>query len=174
VFVPDALVAAMPPSDASAPGSTEKNRPSRPSRFSSTVRRTPACTVASRSSTLTRTIRSIRLVSTETPPCAARMWPSSDEPVPNGITGTACAAQARTIAATSSVERGNATASGGAGANDDSSRPCRSSADGDVDSRSSSSARSAASAPSRSRLMRRSRPAPARLGSCGDRICARG
>ena len=26
-----------------------------------------------------------------TPPCTASRWPSSDEPTPNGITGTACA-----------------------------------------------------------------------------------
>ena len=47
----------MPPNDASAPGSTLKNSPSRPSRSSSALRRTPACTVTSRSSTLTRRMR---------------------------------------------------------------------------------------------------------------------
>ena len=40
------------------------------------------------------------------------MWPSSEVPVPNGMTGTRCAAQMRTIAWTSSVACGNTTASG--------------------------------------------------------------
>ncbi len=49
-----------------------------------------------------------------TPPRSAAMWPSSEVPVPNGITGTRCAAQICTIPLTSSVECGKATASGGA------------------------------------------------------------
>jgi hypothetical protein len=29
----------------------------------------------------------------ETPPCTAMIWPSKDEPVPNGTTGQSCRAQ---------------------------------------------------------------------------------
>ena len=42
----------------------------------------------------------------ETPPSSAAMWPSSEVPVPKAMTGMPCAAQTRTIAATSSVEFG--------------------------------------------------------------------
>ena len=42
--------------------------------------------------------------SIETPPCGALMWPSSEVPVPNGITGTRCCAQMRTASCTSSVD----------------------------------------------------------------------
>ena len=51
--------------------------------------------------------------SIDTPPSGALTWPSSEVPVPNGITGTRCAAQMRTISCTSSVLCGNTTASGG-------------------------------------------------------------
>ncbi len=73
---------------------------------------TPASTVQSRSSALTRTIRVMRERSTVTPPRMAETLPSSEVPAPNGMTGTPCSAQSRTIAATSSVEVGNTTASG--------------------------------------------------------------
>ena len=89
-------------------------------------------------------------MSTLTPPRVAITCPSTDEPAPNGITGTPWRAQIPTIAATSSVERGNATASGGAGASEDSSRPWRSRSDGEVDTRSPSSSRSSAIAGSKS------------------------
>ena len=48
----------------------------------------------------------------ETPPSMAAKWPSSEVPVPKAMTGVPCAAQMRTISATSSVDRGKATASG--------------------------------------------------------------
>ena len=51
--------------------------------------------------------------SMHTPPSGALIWPSSEVPVPNAITGTRCAAQIRTICCTSSVVCGNTTASGG-------------------------------------------------------------
>src|SRR5262249_62335730 len=60
----------------------------------------------------------------------------SEEPTANGTTGTPCAWQAASTAETSAVDSGNATASGRQGGNDDSSRPCRSSCDSDVESRS--------------------------------------
>ena len=88
-----------------------------------------------------RRIASISCVSTLSPPRVAITFPSTDEPAPNGTTGMPWRAQMPTIAATSSVERGNATASGGDGASDDSSRPCRSRAEDDVVSRSPSSSR---------------------------------
>ncbi len=61
------------------------------------------------SSTLVIPVRSML-----TPPCRAPTWPSSEVPAPNGITGTAAAAQAATTAATSSVDSAKKTASGGA------------------------------------------------------------
>ena len=51
--------------------------------------------------------------SIETPPCGALTWPSSEVPVPNGITGTLWRAQIRTASCTSAVSCGNTTASGG-------------------------------------------------------------
>ena len=51
--------------------------------------------------------------STDTPPANAATWPSSEVPTPNAITGNRCPAQMATMALTSSVVRGNATASGG-------------------------------------------------------------
>ncbi len=114
----------MPPSDAFAPGSIGKNSPvSRISRLSCS-RVTPACTVTVRSSGFRRTIFVMRETSTLTPPCTASRWPSSDEPMPYGITGTACAAASVTTAATSSVLSQNTTSSGGVTGNGDSSRPC--------------------------------------------------
>ena len=44
--------------------------------------------------------------SSETPPCAALTWPSSDEPTPNGTTGASCRAQSLTRSITSSFELG--------------------------------------------------------------------
>ncbi len=51
--------------------------------------------------------------SIETPPCGALTWPSSEVPVPKGMTGTLCFAQMRTTCCTSAVDCGNTTASGG-------------------------------------------------------------
>ena len=52
-------------------------------------------------------------MSMHTPPCGALIWPSSEVPVPNAITGTPWAAQMRTICCTSCVACGNTTASAG-------------------------------------------------------------
>ena len=49
------------------------------------------------------------------PPCGALIWPSSEVPAPNGISGTRCAAHSRTTSCTSSVLVANTTASGGCG-----------------------------------------------------------
>ncbi len=99
-------MAAIPPIVASAPGSTEKNTPSGRSFSSSWRRVTPAWTVTSMSSTESRRIAFICVVSTETPPLSAATWPSSDVPAPNGTIGVACSRQIRTTAAASSVSRG--------------------------------------------------------------------
>ena len=119
-MVPEARVAAMPPMVASAPGSTGNISPVFFSRASSVLRVRPASTVTSRSSWLTRSTRVMRVRSMDTPPRTALTWPSIELPMPNGIIGTRCSAQARTTAATSSVESGNTTASGFAGACHDS------------------------------------------------------
>ena len=55
----------------------------------------------------------MRRESIETPPSGALRCPSSDEPVPNGMTGTRCSAQTRTISCTSSALSAKITASGG-------------------------------------------------------------
>src|SRR5436190_7166923 len=85
--VPEARVAAMPPIVASAPGSIGNMRPVFFSALCSCSRVTPASTVASRSSTPTRTIRFMPRRSIVMPPWIALTWPSSDVPAPNGTTG---------------------------------------------------------------------------------------
>ena len=64
---------------------------------------TPAWTVASRSSTLTRSTRFIRDRSMQTPPRRASTCPSSEVPAPKGMMGMFRAAAARTMALISSV-----------------------------------------------------------------------
>ena len=103
----------MPPSEASAPGSIGKNRPWSRRCSLSALRVMPGSTTQSRSSACTASTWFMSRTSIETPPCGALTWPSSEVPVPNGITGTRCAAQMRTISCTSSVDCGNTTASGG-------------------------------------------------------------
>src|SRR3954447_3590373 len=102
----------MPPSDASAPGSSGKNRPWSRRCSLSCLRVIPGSTTQSRSCAFTASTLFMSRKSTDTPPRGALMWPSSEVPVPNGMTGTRCAAQMRTIAWTSSVACGNTTASG--------------------------------------------------------------
>ena len=51
--------------------------------------------------------------SSDTPPKGALTWPSSEVPVPNGITGTRASAQSFTTSTTSGVLSANSTASGG-------------------------------------------------------------
>ena len=112
--------------EASAPGSIGKNRPvSLDLVVELLARARPACTVTVRSSALhARAPRSCAPRSMLMPPCTASRWPSSDEPTPNGITGTAWRRPACTTSATSSVLSQNTTASGGGTSNGDSSRPC--------------------------------------------------
>ena len=110
--MPEAPVAIIPPSVASAPGSTEKNTPSGRSLASSWRRVTPASTCTSRFSSDRFEIRFISRMSTEIPPASAATWPSSEVPAPNGTIGSRWAAATRTIAAHSSIERGQTTASG--------------------------------------------------------------
>jgi hypothetical protein len=122
-LVPEARVAVMPPSDASAPGSIGKNRPVSLISAFSCFRVTPAWTVHSRSSVATDSTRFIRDTSIVSPPCTASRWPSSEEPTPNGMIGKRCSRQASTASTTSSVDSANTTASGGVTGNGDSSRP---------------------------------------------------
>ena len=82
----------------------------------------PASTVTSRSCTDSRSTLVIRVKSIVIPPRTALTWPSSELPMPKGITGTRSREQAATMAATSVVVSGNATASGGDGSCHDS--PC--------------------------------------------------
>src|SRR5215207_9840789 len=138
----------MPPSVASAPGSTAKNRPSRPSVSSSASRRTPGWTRQSRSPALTSSTRSICERSTVTPPCTGSVWPSKELPEPHGIRATPCAAAIRTTPDTSSVVCGKATPSGSRGAKRDSSRAWIPRIEGEVAKRSPSSSASASRGPS--------------------------
>src|SRR5262245_39037563 len=103
----------MPPREASAPGSMGKNRPWSRKYSLSALRVMPGSTTQSRSSAWTASTAFMSRKSIETPPWGALTWPSSEVPVPNGITGTRWAAQMRTVSCTSSVLCGNTTASGG-------------------------------------------------------------
>ena len=91
----------MPPSEASAPGSIGKNRPWSRRYSLSCLRVMPGSTTQSRSSACTASTRFMSRKSIETPPYGALIWPSSEVPVPNAITGTRCWAQMRTICCTS-------------------------------------------------------------------------
>ena len=86
--MPEARVAAMPPMVASAPGSTVKVSPVLRSALFSCSRVTPASTVASMSSALTRRIAFISRRSIVMPPWIALTCPSSEVPAPNGMIGT--------------------------------------------------------------------------------------
>ena len=55
----------------------------------------------------------MREQSSETPPCGALTWPSSEVPTPNGTIGASCLAQSFTTSVTSSLDSANTTASGG-------------------------------------------------------------
>ena len=103
----------MPPSEASAPGSIGKNRPWSRRYSLSCLRVTPGSITQSRSSACTVSTLFMSRKSTQTPPSGALIWPSSEVPVPNAITGTLCLAQMRTVCCTSAVDCGNTTASGG-------------------------------------------------------------
>ena len=105
-MVPEAPVETIPPSVASAPGSTGKNTPSGRSAASSCLRVTPAWTVTSRSSTDRRRMAFISRMSTQTPPCSAWTWPSSEVPAPNGTSGAPWRAHTPTMPAASSVLAG--------------------------------------------------------------------
>ncbi len=117
-------MAVMPPMVASAPGSTVNVTPLLRSALFSCSRVTPASTVASMSSALTRRMWFISRRSIVMPPRMALTWPSSDVPAPNGMTGSRCTALIFTMAATSSVVRGKHTMSGAAGVWYDSSWLC--------------------------------------------------
>ena len=94
-------------------------------------------------------MRSIPVRSMQTPPCTAATWASSEVPAPKGTTGTRCAAHVRTMALTSSVDRGKHTASGGHVSWFDSPWPCWSRTAAAVESRSPTSERSSARTSSR-------------------------
>src|SRR3954452_14535424 len=112
-LVPEARVDAMPPSEASAPGSIGKNTPwSRRCSFSA-LRVTPGWITQSRSSAWTSSTLFMSRRSMHMPPAGALTWPSSEVPVPNAITGTPCLAQIRTTSWISAVSCAITTASGG-------------------------------------------------------------
>ena len=96
----------MPPSVASAPGSTGKKSPYSPAARSSAVRVTPAWTVALRSSGAISTIRFSRERSRLMPPRVGITWPSRLEPAPNGVTATLRSLAIAMTRETSSVEDG--------------------------------------------------------------------
>ena len=114
----------MPPIEASAPGSIGKNKPSFLMASFTALRVTPACTVIVKSSALMLSTLFMRLTSILMPPCTANKCPSSDEPVPKGMTGVWCLAAICTAAATSFVDSANTTALGGGTSKMDSSLPC--------------------------------------------------
>ena len=79
----------MPPIVASKPGSSGNVSPVDCRWRSSCLRVTPASTVASRSSALTRRIRVMRERSIVTPPRTGITCPSSEDPAPNATIGHA-------------------------------------------------------------------------------------
>ena len=110
--MPLAFVAAIPPSVASAPGSTGKKSPNWPAAAFSAERGTPACTSACRSSARTSRIRVIRVRSRLIPPRSGIVFPSRLVPAPNGVTAIPRSFAKRSTAATSSVVSAKTTASG--------------------------------------------------------------
>ena len=112
VVVPEAPVEAIPPKVASAPGSTEKNKPSFASRSFSGILLSPGCTTTIKSSGQISTILSISDKSNVIPPSTGIICPSSEDPTPNGITGTFAAEHKRITSCTSLVERAMTIASG--------------------------------------------------------------
>ena len=123
-LVPEARVAAMPPREASAPGSMGKKSPLSRRCSLSCLRVTPGSTAQSRSSALTARTLFMRERSSETPPCGALTWPSSEEPTPNGTIGASCRAQSLTRSITSSLSSANTTPSGGSFLSQVSVCPC--------------------------------------------------
>ncbi|CAB5120463.1 unannotated protein [freshwater metagenome] len=123
----------MPPSVASAPGSTEKKSPSRLKRSLSAMRCTPACTRTNKSSGRISRIEFMFVRSRLTPPKNGRTCPSSEVPAPNATTGIFCSLQYARTFETSCVLLAITTADGRTGGNADSSRPCWSSTDSFVD-----------------------------------------
>src|SRR3984957_14339998 len=114
----------MPPSEASAPGSIGKNKPLSRRCSLSCLRVTPGSTTQSRSSALTARTLFMRERSSETPPCGALTWPSSDEPIPKGTIGASWRAQSLVRSITSSLVSANTTASGGSFLSQVSVWPC--------------------------------------------------
>ena len=135
VVVPAAPVEAIPPIVASAPGSTEKKRPSDAIFLFSAIRLTPACTRTVKSSGLISRILSIVLRSREIPPNIGNTWPSREVPAPNATTGMSCLLQYFKTSETSSVDCTVTTADGFTGRKADSSLPCRSKTDSLVEMR---------------------------------------
>src|SRR4051812_4202765 len=97
------------------------------------------------SSTESRRIASMRVMSTDTPPLSAATWPSSEVPAPKGTIGAPCSAQTRTTRAASSTSSGKTTRSGDDGRWNDSSRPCCARTSAPDTTRSGASARTSAS-----------------------------
>ena len=85
--VPDARVAAIPPKEAFAPGSTGKNKPSDLNSLFSCSLVTPGCTITSMSSGFILSTLSICIISRQIPPLLAKAFPSNDVPVPQATRG---------------------------------------------------------------------------------------
>ena len=90
VVVPEAPVDAIPPNVASAPGSTEKNKPRFASFSLSATRRTPPSTRTNKSSGAISIIVFISEISKLIPPNIGSTCPSNEVPAPNGTTGMFC------------------------------------------------------------------------------------
>ncbi len=111
---PPAFVETLPPMDDTIwlDGSGAKNQPRASTAFVSERLMSPGWTVAQRFGRSTSRIRFIRLSPTITPPDGAMAPPMSPVPEPRGTMGTSASRQSRTIATTSAVVDGSATASG--------------------------------------------------------------
>ena len=110
--VPLAFVAAIPPSVASAPGSTVKNKPYFFSSLFRTDLVTPGWTVTRKSLSFTSMIEFICDRSSEIPPLTGITCPSRLVPKPNGTTGIFRSFANFSTLLTSTLFRGKTTTSG--------------------------------------------------------------
>ena len=110
--VPEARVAAIPPIEALAPGSTGKNNPNSFKLMLSSSLVIPGCTVTSISSGFTFKIFFMFSKDKVTPPFTGIEFPSRLVPVPQGITGHLCLLHISMTSETSFSSFGYATASG--------------------------------------------------------------
>ena len=147
-WMPPALLAIMPPRVAmlELEGSTGKNRPWGARMRLSSSPTMPGCTRACQSPGQISSTALSCVMSSEMPPRAGMGLPSRLEPPPQAVTGTRRSLAQASTRLTSAVLRGQTTASGARGGQNDSSRAWVSRAYGLTEQRSGSSSSPASAA----------------------------